>query len=186
VQIKEQQAHLVSQQARLLKHVTGLARHLVRSPEARAMSTSDLAGSSFSAPLAVPLVRPTNISGNAFSTLSGQDASAGNSSARVFSGEVLPLPPHPPAGVTSVSQFTSQLFPKEALANLQSFSGSSDKSSTVLDNDTFIDFQEWFSASFWKLSAAGVPADAHAALLAQFFFGPIQKLFFRELEMAPE
>jgi hypothetical protein len=133
----------------------------------------------------VPLVRPTNTSENAFSSLSGQDAFAGNSSARVFSGEVLPLPPSAPAGVPSVSQFTFQLSPKEALASLQPFSGSSDRSSSVLDNDTFIDLQEWFSASVWKLSAAGVPADAHAALLTQKLFGPIQKLFIRELEMTP-
>jgi hypothetical protein len=180
--LQEQQTLLVDQQARLLQHVTGLARHLVRSPEARAISTSDQAASSFSAPLAVPLVGPTDISENAFSTLSGQDAPAGNSSARVFSGEV-PLPPHAPAGVTSVSQLTFQLSPKEA--SLQPFSGSSDKSSTVLDNDTFIDLQEWFSASVWKLSAAGVPSEVHAALLAQKLFGPIQKVFILELEMAP-
>jgi hypothetical protein len=68
--IQEHQTLLVDQQARLLEHVTGLARPLVRSPEARALSTSDLAASSFSAPLAVPLVRPFNIFENAFSTLS--------------------------------------------------------------------------------------------------------------------
>jgi hypothetical protein len=33
-EIREQQTLLVTQQARLLEHVTGLARHLVRSPEA--------------------------------------------------------------------------------------------------------------------------------------------------------
>jgi hypothetical protein len=102
--VQDQQALLVDQQARLLEHVTALARHLVRSPVERALSTFEPAG--LTASLAVPLVRPTNTSETAFSTLSGQDASAVNSSACVFSGEVMPLPPSAPAGVTSASPFT--------------------------------------------------------------------------------
>jgi hypothetical protein len=133
----------------------------------------------------LPNVRPANISGKAFSTLSEQNASAGNSSVSVFSGKALPLPLHPPAGVALASQFSFQLSPKEALASLQSFSASSGKSSTVLNNDTFIDLQEWVSSSVWKLSAAGVPAEAHAALLAPKLFGPIQKLLIRDLQVAP-
>jgi uncharacterized coiled-coil protein SlyX len=42
--IQEQQAHLVFKQARLLKQVTALARHLVRLPVERPLSTSELAG----------------------------------------------------------------------------------------------------------------------------------------------
>jgi hypothetical protein len=55
--------------------------------------------------------------------------------------------PGVPSVVAPSSQFAFQLSSKEALASLQTFGGGSDKSASVLDHDSFIEFQEWFSAS---------------------------------------
>jgi hypothetical protein len=68
----------------------------------------------------------------------------------------------------------------DALATLQNFSGGSDKSRDALDDGTFIAFQDWFSASTWELTAAGVPLNTHAAIMAQKPIGTIQKLFIRD------
>jgi hypothetical protein len=136
-------------------------------------------------PSAVPPVSQPNTPVNSFHIYSAQAASADHFVARTLSCEELPQPPVAPPGVACAQQFSIQLTPKEALASLQSFSGSFDKTSDILDNDTFIEFQDWFSASLWKLSVAGVFAEVHAALLAQKLCGPTQKLLIRELEIAP-
>jgi hypothetical protein len=183
--VKTQQGQILDQQQQLLDAVTALARHVVHSPLARATSDFELTGSPVMVPSAVPPVSQPNTPVNSFHICSAQAASPDNFVARTLSCEELPPPPVAPPGVECAQQFSIQLTPKEALASLQSFSGSSDKTSEILDNDTFIEFQDWFSASLWKLSVAGVSAEVHPALLAQKLFGPIQKLFIRELEIAP-
>jgi hypothetical protein len=100
-------------------------------------------------PSSVPLVRPTNTPANSFQICSAQAASVDCFVARTLFARNclrllllrLELRVH--------NSFPSSS-PKEALASLQSFSSSSDKMSDVLDNDTFIDFQDWFSASLWN------------------------------------
>jgi hypothetical protein len=179
--IKNQQSQVLDQQQQLLDAVTALAHHVVRSPLARATSDFELTGSPVMVPSAVPPVSQSNTPVNSFHICSAQAASADHFVARTLSCEELPPPPVAPPGVACAQQFSIQLTPKEALASLQSFSGSSDKTSEILDNDTFIEFQDWFSASLWKLSVAGVSAE----VMAQKLFGPIRKLFIRELEIAP-
>jgi hypothetical protein len=43
---------------------------------------------------------------------------------------------------------------KEILSSIQPFSGNVDRTASVLDNDTFIDFHDWFDASVWRLTVA--------------------------------
>jgi hypothetical protein len=60
------------------------------------------------------------------------------------------------------------------------FAGLTGKNASVLNHEAFIDFQEWFDSSVWKLSSAGVPVDAHVKLLSQKRVGPLQKVCMRE------
>jgi hypothetical protein len=167
------------QQRELLTAVTALARHVVCSHSECTHTSVEPTGSVLSASPAMPSVRPTNVPVNTISCVPAPAVSPGF---RVVSVAGLP---GPPSGCAPSAPFSFQLSPKEALASLLPFGGNSEKSALVLDNDSFIEFQEWFSASLWKLSAAGVPAEAHAALLAQKLTGPLQKLFIREQDIAP-
>jgi hypothetical protein len=130
----------VLEQQLLLNAVTVLACHVGRSPLERATSDIELTGSPVMVPFAVPPVRPPNTPGNSFQICSAQAASVDHFVAQTLSREELPPPPVAPPGVACAQQFSIQFTPEEALASLQSFSGSSDKTSDALDNDTFIDF----------------------------------------------
>jgi hypothetical protein len=68
---------------------------------------------------------------------------------------------------------------KDALACIQTFSGSNEKNAPVIDNETFIAFNEWFEASVRQLNAAGVPASSYSSLLSQKLTGPIRMEFIR-------
>jgi hypothetical protein len=165
------------QVSKLLEAMTALARHAVRTP-LRANSYFEPSGSTAQVPPMTQHVSPTNIPVNNYSNHSelathvvpGRDSLADVN--LPLSHANLLTCPGVPSVVAPSSQFAFQLSPKEALDSLQTFGGGSDKSASVLDHDSFIEFQEWFSASLWKLSAAGVPATAHAALLAQKLTGP--------------
>jgi hypothetical protein len=138
--VKNQQSRVLAQQQQLLDAVTVLARHVVRSPLARATSDFELTGSPVMVPSAVPPVSQPNTPVNSFHICSAQAASADHFVARTLSCEELPPPPVAPPGVGCAQHFSIQLTPKEALVSLQSFSGSSDNTSEILDNDTFIEF----------------------------------------------
>jgi hypothetical protein len=97
-------------------------------------------GSPVMVPSAVPPVSQPNTPVNSFHICSAQAASADHFVARTLSCEELPPPPVAPPGVGCAQHFSIQLTPKEALVSLQSFSGSSDNTSEILDNDTFIEF----------------------------------------------
>jgi hypothetical protein len=169
------------QVSKLLEAMTALARHAVCTPLS-ANSYFEPSGSTAQVPPMAQHVSPTNIPVNISSHHSELVAPAVpgcDSLADVnlpLSHANLLTCPGVPSVVAHSSQFAFQPSPKEVLASLQTFGGGSDKSASVLDHDSFIEFQDWFSASLWKLSA-GIPATAHAALLAQKFTGPLQKLF---------
>jgi hypothetical protein len=177
------------QVAQLLEAMTALARHAVRTP-LRANSYFEPSGATAQVPPMAQHVSPTNMPVNISSHHSEQAAPVvpgcdSLADVNLSLSHANPLTcPGVPSMVAPSSQFAFQLSSKEALASLQTFGGGSDKSASVLDHDSFIEFQEWFSASLWKLSAAGVPATAHAALLAQKLTGPLQKLFIREQDSA--
>jgi hypothetical protein len=176
--------------AQLLKAMTALARHAVRT-RLRANSYFEPSGLTVQVPSKAQHDSPTNIPVNNSYHLSEPAAPAGpgfNSRADAnlpLSHVTLLTCPGVQSEVAPSSQFAFQLSPKEALASLQTFGRGSDKLASVLDHDSFIEFQVWFSASLWKRSAAGVPATAHAALLAQKVTCSLQKLFIREQDSAP-
>jgi hypothetical protein len=160
----------------LLEHVTAIARHVVRSPD-RSFPDSNVL-----APFAAPLARTASAPAD-FANLSQETAPVVNTQVRVSSIANLPRPPVVPTDVVQPAtvaqhvrhpQLDFKFTIKDALATLQTFSGGSDRSGDVLDDGTFIAFQDWFSASTWKLTAAGVPLNTHAAIMAQKLIGPIQ------------
>jgi hypothetical protein len=112
--VKTQQGQILDQRQQLLDAVTALARHVVRSPLARATSDFELTGSPVMVPSAVPPVSQPNTPVNSFHICSAQAASLDHFVARTLSCEELPPPPVAPPGVACAQQFSIQLTPKEA------------------------------------------------------------------------
>jgi hypothetical protein len=152
--VQEAQGVQVSQ---LLEAMTALACscHVVRTP-LRANSYFEPSGSTAQVPPMAQHVSPTNIPMN-ISSHHSELAAPAVPGCDSLADVNLPLShanlltcPGVPSVVAPSSQFAIQLSPKEALASLQTFGGGSDKCASVLDHDSFIEFQEWFSASLWK------------------------------------
>ena len=89
------------------------------------------------------------------------------------------LPPPPSRDLTGPGSLST----KDVLASLDTFSGSTDKKSEVVDPDEFLHFNQWFATAKWKLFAAGIPVARHVSLICQKLSGPVVKAFMSRCEV---